>query len=198
VVHPDYLLGAAGVAAVDGYGTRRRARENKTYRYQQNVMSGKHTLVQVKEHAPYTNEQTQSVYLDPTARAAYDEAEGSWTFGGERPGATRPSRLSRAAAHSAKPGAHHGRAAAATPAAPLAKPGGVDESPRLKLPKSDSKTALSTTMAQVAEGLRGATDRGVGVDIESTVRGRPSTWSPLIIDHHCSPHDVLWTVARGA
>ena len=75
MVHPDYLLAAAGADVAGVYGDRRRAREAKTFRYQQGVLTSKHTLVQVKDHAPYTSAQEMSVYLDPTARAAFDPAE---------------------------------------------------------------------------------------------------------------------------
>ena len=87
--------------------------------------------------------------------------QGSWTFGG----ASQPKR---------------------NPGAPPTSAATADSSPRLRMPKSDSKTALSTTMAQVAEGLRGAADRGVGVDIEPT-----ATFAELGPVWRYGPHSLL-------
>lgn len=76
------------------YARLRNAREAKAYRYQQGVISGKHTLIQVKEAPPYTEEQQPQVYLDPTARASYDPVVGSWTFGGAHPARTSAAKTS--------------------------------------------------------------------------------------------------------
>lgn len=48
--------------------------------YQQNALTCKHKLVQVKDSAPYTAAKESQVYLDPTARAEYDPMVKTWKF----------------------------------------------------------------------------------------------------------------------
>ena len=61
VVHPDYLLATLDNDTYARYTRLRNAREAKAYRYQQGVISGKHTLIQVKDAPPYTEEQQPQV-----------------------------------------------------------------------------------------------------------------------------------------
>ena len=147
VVHPDYLLAAAGAAGAQKYAELRAKRQAKSYRYQQGVLRGTHTLVQVKDAPPYTEEQESAVYLNPTARAAFDGE--SWSFGGGR----RAAKVAKAKAMPPKSGQ-----------------GGGGGSPRLKLPKSASDSNIAATMQSVAQGMMSAGDRGVGVDIEPVAR----------------------------
>jgi phosphopantetheine--protein transferase-like protein len=88
IVNPDYLLATVDSERYDNYVARRSAREKRAFRYQQGVLAGNHTLVQVKDAPPYTPEQETRVYLDPEVRAAFDPKRGTWTFGGDAP-ATR-------------------------------------------------------------------------------------------------------------
>ena len=141
VVHPDYVIAAAGAEKAATYAALRAKREAKAYRYQQHVLRGAHPLVIVKNHAPYTDEQESNVYLDPTARAEWDGE--SWSFTGR--------------------GKKSGGGSKAPSAVPAAGGGGGK---RLKMPKPDSSKALEATMQSVSQGLMGAGDRGVGVDIE--------------------------------
>jgi fatty acid synthase subunit alpha len=86
------------------------------------------------------------VYLDPTMRAEFDGE--SWSFGEfKQPAKTR-----------------HWRTP--DPAAAGGGGGGGKAERRLRAPMKDSKLALETTMQSVAQGLMGAGDHGVGVDIE--------------------------------
>ena len=142
VVHPDYVIAAAGAEKAAKYAALRAKREAKTYRYQQHVLRGAHPLVIVKNKAPYTDEQESNVYLDPTARAEWDGESWSFTGRGKK---------------------SSGGGAAAAAATPAATAGGGK---RLKMPKPDSSKALEATMQSVSQGLMGAGDRGVGVDIE--------------------------------
>jgi len=141
VVHPDFLLAAAGRKAADKYRVVRARREAKAFRYQQGVLRGAHTLVQVKNAAPYTDEQESAVYLNPTARASFDGE--SWSFGGSK--GTKPPR-SRLPSTSGE-----GASTAQNP---------------LRLPRVDSKLAIQATMQSVSQRMMAPGDRGVGVDIE--------------------------------
>ena len=60
-MHPDYLLATLDNDTYARYTRLRNAREAKAYRYQQGVISGKHTLIQVKDAPPYTEEQQPQV-----------------------------------------------------------------------------------------------------------------------------------------
>ncbi|KAH9062902.1 hypothetical protein Ae201684P_009168 [Aphanomyces euteiches] len=81
VIHPNYLLAALTPSQYEAYVAKRAKRSNGTHKYLQNVLSGKHTFVQVKDHAPYTPENEMNVYLNPLARASYNAKEKTWTFG---------------------------------------------------------------------------------------------------------------------
>jgi fatty acid synthase subunit alpha len=145
VVHPDYLLAAAGVEAAQMYRAKRSKREAKAYRYQQGVLRGSHTLVQVKDAAPYTDEQESAVYLNPSARASWDGE--SWSFGGRK-----------------KKG---GVDDSARPTSPIDPPESTSTAQNpLRLPRVDSKLAIQATMQSVSQRMMAPGDRGVGVDIE--------------------------------
>ncbi|OWZ15871.1 Fatty acid synthase subunit alpha [Phytophthora megakarya] len=82
VVHPDYLLSTLPTEEFHQYSTRREKRLIKMNTHSQGVIAGKHPHIQVKNEAPYSSAQESSVYLDPTARAEYDEISQTWRFGG--------------------------------------------------------------------------------------------------------------------
>jgi phosphopantetheine--protein transferase-like protein len=140
VIHPDYLLAAAGSAAAQRYAVIRKKREAKAFRYQQGVIRGAHTLVQVKHAAPYTDEQESAVYLNPSARASWDGE--SWSFGGAG-----------------------GKKAPRSRAPSVDGPASRAQNP-LRLPRVDSKLAIQATMQSVSQRMMAPGDRGVGVDIE--------------------------------
>ncbi|KAG9402316.1 3-oxoacyl-[acyl-carrier-protein] synthase [Aphanomyces cochlioides] len=81
LIHPKYLLAALSTSQYDAYVAKRSKRARGAHKYMQNVLSCKHTLVQVKDHAPYTAENEMNVYLNPLARASYNSKEKTWTFG---------------------------------------------------------------------------------------------------------------------
>ncbi|KAI8824957.1 uncharacterized protein EV422DRAFT_605412 [Fimicolochytrium jonesii] len=80
VVHPDYLFAALEKSDFDAYLARRQKRQIDSYRYFHEMLTGAKPFVRVKDAAPYTSEQQSTVYLDPLARAAYDNSSGSWNF----------------------------------------------------------------------------------------------------------------------
>ncbi|OQS01704.1 fatty acid synthase subunit alpha [Achlya hypogyna] len=81
VIHPNYLLAAMDADAYAAYCTKRAKRLAGLHTYYQGVLADKHSLVQVKDHAPYTAENESAVYLNPNARAAFNPKEKTWTFG---------------------------------------------------------------------------------------------------------------------
>ncbi|KAK6459259.1 fatty acid synthase subunit alpha [Scheffersomyces xylosifermentans] len=66
-VHPDYLYGVLDQATYEDYAHRVAARNKKTYRYMHNAIT-RNTMFVAKDHAPYSDELEQPVYLDPLAR----------------------------------------------------------------------------------------------------------------------------------
>ncbi|KAJ2807283.1 fatty acid synthase alpha subunit Lsd1, partial [Coemansia helicoidea] len=80
VVHPDYLLATLGRAQLDEYNAKLARRDTKAARYWQDTLVSNHPFVQVKQHPPFTPDQEQRVYLDPTARAHYDPKTSEYRF----------------------------------------------------------------------------------------------------------------------
>ncbi|KAJ2774642.1 fatty acid synthase alpha subunit Lsd1, partial [Coemansia nantahalensis] len=80
VVHPEYLLATLRRAQLDEYNAKLAQRDAKAARYWQDTLVGNHPFVQVKQHPPFTPEQEQRVYLDPTARAHYDPKTNEYRF----------------------------------------------------------------------------------------------------------------------
>ncbi|KAJ2830354.1 fatty acid synthase alpha subunit Lsd1 [Coemansia erecta] len=80
VIHPDYALATLGCKQLEEYNTKLQQRSIKAHQYWQNSLVGNHGFVQVKDRPPYTEEQEQSVYLDPLARAHFDKATNEYKF----------------------------------------------------------------------------------------------------------------------
>jgi 3-oxoacyl-(acyl-carrier-protein) synthase len=80
VLHPDLLLGALEPEVYATYLNRRSVREAKAFRYLQQTLAGKRTLLDVKTAPPYTPEQEEAVYLDPAARAVHNAETRKWSF----------------------------------------------------------------------------------------------------------------------
>ena len=79
LLHPDYILASLDEAQYNRYMAIRGQRQESSYkRYHESLTGGK--LIQVKDAPPYTEEQTQTVYLDPLARATLDAKTGKYTF----------------------------------------------------------------------------------------------------------------------
>ena len=72
VVHPDYLYAALSRDEFESYSKKVESRQKKSYAYIHNAMIT-NTMFVAKEHAPYTDDQEQSVYLDPLARVSLDK-----------------------------------------------------------------------------------------------------------------------------
>ena len=80
VIHPDYLYAVLNKAAYEAYSQKVAARYNKAYRYWHNAIAENSMFVS-KDHAPYTDDQEVSVYLNPLARVDYEKDSKSLTYG---------------------------------------------------------------------------------------------------------------------
>lgn len=159
LVHPNRLLATLRRQQLEEYGARRAQREVRAYQYYQRVFAGQHTLVQVKTAPPYAPELEPVVYLNPTARAAYDERAGTWLF-------TSAAREPMPAPTPAPTPVPLGAAAAAGAAATTPSPqvGGapgmlVDMDELALMPQVDSlvEAASLASMSATAEVARAAT-----------------------------------------
>lgn len=79
VIHPDYLYAAIDQAKYENYVVKVTAREKSAHKFFHNGMIYNKLFVS-KEHAPYSDELEQPVYLDPLARVSADKKSGSLTF----------------------------------------------------------------------------------------------------------------------
>ncbi|KAG0298720.1 3-oxoacyl-[acyl-carrier-protein] synthase [Dissophora globulifera] len=80
LVHSDYILGALEEHVYEEYKIKQQARQAKSYRYLHDSMTGGPALVQVKNDPPYTPELESPVYLNPQARAEYNNTTKTWAF----------------------------------------------------------------------------------------------------------------------
>ncbi|KAK1943247.1 Fatty acid synthase subunit alpha [Phytophthora citrophthora] len=142
VVHPDYLLSTFRGDDLKKYAVRRENRLVKMNSHAQSVITNKRPHIQVKNEAPYSAAQESTVYLDPTARAAYDLIADTWRFGSTK----RPRH--RSTKHTKK-----------------AKVGNVSVSARQDpgTRTTDSSSDLLTAMNQAASELGLASAVGVSV-----------------------------------
>lgn len=69
VIHPDYLFAAIDQGRYEDYVARVSAREKAASKFFQSGMIHNKLFIS-KEHAPYTDDLEQSVYLDPLARVS--------------------------------------------------------------------------------------------------------------------------------
>ncbi|CCH60013.1 hypothetical protein TBLA_0C02010 [Henningerozyma blattae CBS 6284] len=67
VIHPDYVLGAINEERYNDYCKRVEIRERQAYQFFHHGMLYNKLFIS-KEHAPYSDELEQDVYLDPTVR----------------------------------------------------------------------------------------------------------------------------------
>jgi len=144
IVHPDYLFAVLEQSQFDAYAVKRKQREAKSYVFEQGIFANKHKMVNVKDHAPYSDADETKVYLDPNARASYDPKLKTWSF-----------KMS-------------GQSIAAVPEKPEVKT--VDKKDNaMPIPCVRPVTAAKSveiTMREVAEGLRQPNDKGIGVDVQ--------------------------------
>ncbi|KAK9765807.1 fatty acid synthase alpha subunit Lsd1 [Basidiobolus ranarum] len=80
VIHPDYVLAALTESEYNAYKQKTQDRQAKAYRYLHDSFAGVAGLVQVKNAPPYTPEQESKVYLNPKARATYDEKKKTYSY----------------------------------------------------------------------------------------------------------------------
>ena len=80
LVHADYILATLSASEYQLYSALRARREAAYYRATHDGLTGVQPIVRIKNDAPYTAAQMQSVYLDPTARARYDASRQTWSF----------------------------------------------------------------------------------------------------------------------
>ena len=69
VIHPDYLYAALSKEEYESYTAKVSSRQKKSYAYIHNGMLNNSIFV-AKDHAPYNDDQQESVYLDPLARVS--------------------------------------------------------------------------------------------------------------------------------
>uniref|UniRef100_M4BNV4 Fatty acid synthase subunit alpha n=2 Tax=Hyaloperonospora TaxID=184462 RepID=M4BNV4_HYAAE len=154
LVHPDYLLSTLSAADFQHYSVRREKRMIKMNTHTQSVITSKQLHIQAKNEAPYSSAQESNVYLDPTARAEYDEMSKTWRFGGVDSLTAEENRRQRAEKRAKK-----AKAAAATAAA--------SSRTALDARQASSSSTLLTAINQAAADLGLASkDMGMGVDVE--------------------------------
>ncbi len=71
-IHADYLYAALDEKSYESYVSKVNARYKKAYRYVHRAMA-EESLFSAKEHAPYSDELEQPVYLDPLTRVTPDK-----------------------------------------------------------------------------------------------------------------------------
>ncbi|KAJ2210025.1 fatty acid synthase alpha subunit Lsd1, partial [Coemansia sp. RSA 487] len=80
IVHPDYVLATLDREKLGEYNKKLARRDALSYRHWQDTLVGNHPFIQIKEHPPFTPEQEEQVYLDPTARAHLNRKTGEYEF----------------------------------------------------------------------------------------------------------------------
>ncbi|KZF21193.1 fatty acid synthase-like protein [Xylona heveae TC161] len=78
-INPKYLFATLDEAQFEAYKIKVEARQKKAYRYFHNGMIT-NTLFQAKDKSPYSEEQMQSVFLNPDARVTADKKTKQLTF----------------------------------------------------------------------------------------------------------------------
>lgn len=80
MVHPNYVFAALSPEEYAKYQEKRKSRHAKTYRHLHDMLVGVAPLIQVKNDPPYSQAMEKQVYLNPLARAAFIQDQGSWQF----------------------------------------------------------------------------------------------------------------------
>lgn len=78
-IHPKYLFATLDEATYASYCAKVEARQKKTYRYFHNGLIT-NTLFVAKTNSPYSDEQMESVFLNPDARVSVDKKTAALTF----------------------------------------------------------------------------------------------------------------------
>ncbi|ETV97148.1 holo-[acyl-carrier-protein] synthase [Aphanomyces invadans] len=169
LIHPNYLLAALSDAQFAKYVTQRSQRAGGLHQYMQDVLSGKNTLVRVKEHAPYTTENEMNVYLNPLARASYNTKEKTWTFGDV------------SSAKAVKQATDVMAAVAPTPS--------VDELP---------KKMLESSLAQSGAQLILSSGQGLGIDVEPVATFADYANKQVFIQRNFTPVEIAYCEASAS
>ncbi|KAJ2551398.1 fatty acid synthase alpha subunit Lsd1, partial [Coemansia sp. RSA 1933] len=80
IVHPDHVLATLGQEQLDEYNGKLTRRNASAYRYWQDTLIGNHPFIRIKDHPPFTSEQEEQVYLDPTVRVHLNTTTGEYEF----------------------------------------------------------------------------------------------------------------------
>lgn len=76
VIHPDFLYGAIDESRYNEYAKKVAIREKSAYQFFHTGMTQNKIFIS-KEHAPYSDELEESVYLDPLARVSAEPKSGN-------------------------------------------------------------------------------------------------------------------------
>jgi len=152
LIHSNRLLGALNQAQFAEYQVKRKLREQRAFRYIQDVLTGKCGLVQVKTAPPYSPLMEEQVYLNPAARATFDLSKGTWQF---KDDTLLPKHLTISPKGSGDAERNELR------------PSGLGQGKAAPPPVS-AQTRLQVTLEENALNLRGngSSSRGVGIDVE--------------------------------
>lgn len=206
VVHSSLLLAAMTATERQAYLNRREKRACKGFVALQRVLTGQQPLVSVKTAPPYSNDLQNKVYLDPTARAAFDPKVRTWLFSAPnikaRPspapatalsdrvptsGTEEASVLMAALRKGEKFGVPHRQEDAETAGL---RPRSRSQPPVFASSVESSKANLEATMLQAAESLVDMNDKGIGIDVESV--STFETASNTFIDRNFSTEEQLY------
>lgn len=155
VIHPDFVFTCVQDERMRRYSEKRMQRQQMAYRHWQDAVTNKVPFVQVKDHPPYTKEDESRIYLDPLARAVYDNRTKTWKFSGKS-----KSSLSMGQDVS------QSEMRKEVPSSTTKK---REESQSSGMRRNISATALThmeVMMREMGEGLRTTVDRGIGVDAQ--------------------------------
>jgi len=155
IVHPDYILGALDEATYQCYVERRQTRAYQAYKHFQNTITDKQPLMKIKDHAPYSAQDEERVYLDPTARASYNDKSGSWHF--KSSSSSSPSFSSSPIPPTSSITTTNTTQTTTTT---------TITTPSVSGAKPSAAVRLEVSLREAAEGMREKTDKGIGVDCE--------------------------------
>jgi len=73
LVHPDHFLATLSDSAIESYVSKRSARLKDSYKFHEDVIAGRRKFVEVKNAAPYADEEVQSYLLRQDRRVGQAE-----------------------------------------------------------------------------------------------------------------------------
>lgn len=158
LIHPDYVFSQLKEEEFVAYEIKRMARQNSSFRYLQNALTGKGKYVQVKNEPPYTPSEETVVYLNPLARASYNPQTQTWQFRSSKTGKFQntTTNISNSNNNNNSPFSPSGRSVIPTAQKLLHK----------RSFSSSSLANLEVALREMGEGLRTSIDRGIGIDAQ--------------------------------